>query len=203
MSDNYRKNCYKKILDASSVYDIAIKSPMQFAPKLSSKLKNKIYIKREDLQPVFSFKLRGAYNKISKIKNPNHIVAASAGNHAQGVAMTCKKLKILSSIVMPSTTPSIKVNAVKKYGSKVILYGDTYDEAYQYAIKFSKKNNFNFVHPYDDIDVIAGQGTIGIEILEQLKEHPDYIFIPVGGGGLLAGISVYLKTINPKISGSI
>ena len=199
MSDNYRKNCYKKILDASSVYDIAIKSPMQFAPKLSSKLKNKIYIKREDLQPVFSFKLRGAYNKISKIKNPKHIVAASAGNHAQGVAMTCKKLKIPSSIVMPSTTPSIKVNAVKKYGSKVILYGDTYDEAYQYAIKFSKKNNFNFVHPYDDIDVIAGQGTIGIEILEQLKEHPDYIFIPVGGGGLLAGISVYLKTINPKI----
>ena len=199
MSDNYRKNCYKKILDASSVYDIAIKSPMQFAPKLSSKLKNKIYIKREDLQPVFSFKLRGAYNKISKIKNPEHIIAASAGNHAQGVAMTCKKLKIPSSIVMPSTTPSIKVNAVKKYGSKVILYGDTYDEAYQYAIKFSKKNNFNFVHPYDDIDVIAGQGTIGIEILEQLKEHPDYIFIPVGGGGLLAGISVYLKTINPKI----
>ena len=199
MSDNYRKNCYKKILDASSVYDIAIKSPMQFAPKLSSKLKNKIYIKREDLQPVFSFKLRGAYNKISKIKNPEHIIAASAGNHAQGVAMTCKKLKIPSSIVMPSTTPSIKVNAVKKYGSKVILFGDTYDEAYQYAIKFSKKNNFNFVHPYDDIDVIAGQGTIGIEILEQLKEHPDYIFIPVGGGGLLAGISVYLKTINPKI----
>jgi len=199
MSDNYRKNCYKKILDASSVYDIAIKTPIQFAPKLSSKLKNKIYIKREDLQPVFSFKLRGAYNKISKIKNPNHIVAASAGNHAQGVAMTCKELKISSSIVMPSTTPTIKVNAVKKYGSKVILHGDTYDEAYQYAIKFSKKNNFNFVHPYDDIDVIAGQGTIGIEILKQLKEHPDYIFIPVGGGGLLAGISVYLKTINPKI----
>ena len=199
MSDNYRKNCYKKILDASSVYDIAIESPIQFAPKLSSKLKNKIYIKREDLQPIFSFKLRGAYNKISKIQAPKHIVAASAGNHAQGVAMTCKKLKIPSSIVMPSTTPSIKVNAVKKHGSKVILYGDTYDEAYQYAINFSKKNNFNFVHPYDDIDVIAGQGTIGIEILEQLKEHPDYIFIPVGGGGLLAGISVYLKTINPKI----
>jgi len=199
MSDNYRKNCFKKILDASSVYDIAIKSPVQFAPKLSSKLKNRIYIKREDLQPVFSFKLRGAYNKISKIKNPNHIVAASAGNHAQGVALTCKKLKLNSTIVMPLTTPSIKVNAVKKHGTKIILHGDTYDEAYQYAIKYSKKHNFNFVHPYDDIDVIAGQGTIGIEILDQLKEHPDYIFIPVGGGGLLAGISVYLKTINPKI----
>ena len=100
---------------------------------------------------------------------------------------------------MPLTTPSIKVNAVKKHGTKIILHGDTYDEAYQYAIKYSKKHNFNFVHPYDDIDVIAGQGTIGIEILDQLKEHPDYIFIPVGGGGLLAGISVYLKTINPKI----
>ena len=199
MSDNYRKNCYKKILQASSVYDIAIKSPTQFAPKLSSKLKNKIYIKREDLQPVFSFKLRGAYNKISKLKNPKHIVAASAGNHAQGVAMTCKTLKIPSSIIMPSTTPSIKVNAVKKYGAKVILHGDTYDEAYQYAVKYSKNNNFSFVHPYDDIDVIAGQGTIGIELLEQLSTHPDYIFIPVGGGGLLAGISVYLKAINPKI----
>ena len=164
MSDNYRKNCFKKILDASSVYDIAIKSPIQFAPKLSSKLKNRIYIKREDLQPVFSFKLRGAYNKISKIKNPNHIVAASAGNHAQGVALTCKKLKLNSTIVMPLTTPSIKINAVKKHGTKIILHGDTYDEAYQYAIKYSKKHNFNFVHPYDDIDVIAGQGTIGIEL---------------------------------------
>ena len=199
MSDNYRKNCYKKILDASSVYDVAIKTPTQFAPKLSSKLKNKIYIKREDLQPVFSFKLRGAYNKISKIIKPKHIVAASAGNHAQGVAMTCRKLKINSSIVMPSTTPSIKVNAVKKLGAKVILFGDTYDEAYKFAIKFAKRNSFNFVHPYDDIDVIAGQGTIGIEILDQLKDNPDYIFIPVGGGGLLAGVSVYLKTINPRI----
>jgi threonine dehydratase len=199
MKDNYRKNCYKKILKATAVYDLAIKSPTQFAPKLSAKLKNKIFIKREDLQPVFSFKLRGAYNKISKISKPKHIVAASAGNHAQGVAMTCKKLKINSSIVMPSTTPSIKVNAVKKLGAKVILFGDTYDEAYQYAIKYSQKKNYNFVHPYDDIDVIAGQGTIGIELLDQLKEHPDYVFIPVGGGGLLAGISVYLKEVNPKI----
>ena len=127
MKDNYRKNCYKKILKATAVYDIAIKSPMQYAPKLSAKLKNKIFIKREDLQPVFSFKLRGAYNKIYKISKPKHIVAASAGNHAQGVAMTCKKLKLDSSIVMPSTTPSIKVNAVKKLGAKVILFGDTYD----------------------------------------------------------------------------
>jgi threonine dehydratase len=199
MKDNYSKNCYRKILEAENVYDIAIKSPTQFAPKLSSRLKNKIYIKREDLQPVFSFKLRGAYNKISKLRNPKHVVAASAGNHAQGVALTCKKLKINSSIVMPSTTPSIKVNAVKKLGAKVILFGDTYDEAYDFAIKYSQKNDYKFVHPYDDIDVIAGQGTVGVELLSQLKEHPDYVFIPVGGGGLLAGIAVYIKEVNPKV----
>ena len=199
MNDNYTKKCFNKILKAVSVYDIAIKSPTQFATKISAKMKNKIFIKREDLQPVFSFKLRGAYNKISKLKNVRHIVAASAGNHAQGVAMTCKQLKIESSIVMPSTTPSIKVNAVKELGSKVILFGDTYDDAYKFASNYSKTNKYEFVHPYDDLDVIAGQGTIGIELLDQMKAHPDYIFVPVGGGGLLAGISVYLKTINPKI----
>ena len=199
MRDNSIKNCYKKILSADSVYDIAIVSPTQYAPKLSSKLRNHLFIKREDLQPVFSFKLRGAYNKISKLKNIKHIVAASAGNHAQGVAMTCKKLKLQSSIVMPLTTPTIKINAVKKLGSKVILSGDTYDEAYNFAIKFAKERNYNFVHPYDDLQVIAGQGTIAIELINQLKEHPDYVFIPVGGGGLLAGMSVYIKTINPKI----
>ncbi len=199
MRDNFIKNCYKKILAADSVYNIAIVSPTQFAPKLSSKLGNHLFIKREDLQPVFSFKLRGAYNKISKLKNIKHIVAASAGNHAQGVAMTCQKLRLQSSIVMPLTTPTIKVNAVKKLGSKVILSGDTYDEAYNFAIKYAKENNYNFVHPYDDLEVIAGQGTIAIELIKQLEEHPDYVFIPVGGGGLLAGMSVYLKTVNPKI----
>ncbi len=199
MKDKYINNCYKRILSADSVYDIAIKTPTQLATKLSSKLKNNVFLKREDLQPVFSFKIRGAYNKISKLKNIKHIIAASAGNHAQGVAMTCKQLKLKSSIIMPLTTPTIKVNAVKKLGSKVLLYGDTYDEAYSYAIKYAKKNNYNFVHPYDDLDVIAGQGTIGIELISQLDNHPDYVFIPVGGGGLLAGMSVYLKSINPKI----
>ena len=199
MNDNYTKKCFNRILKAESVYDVAIKTPTQSAPKISTKLKNRIFIKREDLQPVFSFKLRGAYNKISKLKNVKHVVAASAGNHAQGVAMTCKRLKILSSIVMPSTTPSIKVNAVKKLGSKVILYGDTYDDAYKFANKYAVTNKYQFVHPYDDLDVIAGQGTIGIELLDQMTQHPDYVFIPVGGGGLLAGISVYLKTVNPKI----
>ena len=171
MKDNFVKNCYKKILSADSVYDIAIKTPTQLASKLSSKLDNNIFIKREDLQPVFSFKLRGAYNKISKLKSKKHIVAASAGNHAQGVAMSCKKLKLESSIVMPLTTPTIKVNAVKKLGSRVILSGDTYDEAYSFAIKYAKDNNYEFVHPYDDLDVIAGQGTIAIELINQLKEH--------------------------------
>ena len=199
MNDNYTKSCFNKILKAESVYDVAIKSPTQFAPKLSTKMNNKIFIKREDLQPVFSFKLRGAYNKISNLKNVRHIVAASAGNHAQGVAMTCKQLKIESSIVMPSTTPSIKVDAVKKLGSKVILYGDTYDDAYKFAIDYSRINKYDFVHPYDDLDVIAGQGTIAIELLDQMSQNPDYVFVPVGGGGLLAGISVYLKTINPRI----
>tara|TARA_Y100000768_G_C23978813_1_gene684569 strand:+ start:1408 stop:2928 length:1521 start_codon:yes stop_codon:yes gene_type:complete len=199
MNDNYINICFNKILKAESVYDVALKSPTQHAPKMTAKMHNKIFIKREDLQPVFSFKLRGAYNKISKLKNVKHVVAASAGNHAQGVAMTCKKLKIKSSIIMPSTTPSIKVNAVKKLGSKVILFGDTYDDAYKFASRYAIDNKYEFIHPYDDLDVIAGQGTIGIELLDQMPQHPDYVFIPVGGGGLLAGVSVYLKTINPKI----
>ncbi len=199
MKDNYVKKCFKKIQNADAVYDIAVRTPTQAARKLSQKLNNNIFIKREDLQPVFSFKLRGAYNKISNLKNINHIVAASAGNHAQGVALTCQKLKILSSIVMPQTTPQIKIDAVKDYGSKVILHGDTYDDAYQYAVKFAKSKKYHFIHPYDDIDVIAGQGTIAMEILDQMRDNPDYVFIPVGGGGLLAGMAVYLKTINPKI----
>ena len=199
IKDTYTKTCFNKILKADRVYDVATITPLQSAPKISSKFNNKFVIKREDLQPVFSFKLRGAYNKISNLKNVKYIVAASAGNHAQGVALSCSKLNIPSLIVMPQTTPTIKIDAVKKYGSKVILFGDTYDEAYNFAVKYSKDNNFSFVHPYDDLDVIAGQGTIGVELLSQLEKHPDYIFIPVGGGGLLAGIAVYIKMIDPKI----
>ena len=164
--------------------------------------KNNVFLKREDLQPVFSFKLRGAYNKISYLKKMGtveRVITASAGNHAQGVAYSAKKLRLKASIVMPVTTPSIKVSAVKNLGAQVILVGDTYDEAYEHAIKLSKKPNYAFVHPYDDPDVIAGQGTIGKEILDQAGKDLDAVFVPVGGGGLLAGIGAYIKNLRPDV----
>ena len=200
MAENKLKSVYKKIT-TSHVYDVAFKTPLDYAKNLSKKLKNDIFIKRDDLQPVFSFKLRGAYNKIShlkKSKNITQLIAASAGNHAQGVALSSKKLNIKSIIVMPKTTPIIKVNAVKSLGGQVILHGDTYDDAYDFAIKKSKDESLEFIHPYDDLDVIAGQGTIALEIIDQLKDKPDYVFVPVGGGGLLAGITSYLKYESPK-----
>ena len=200
MKENYKNTCFKKIEEAE-VYDVAIKSPLEFAKNLSKRLENKIFLKREDLQPVFSFKLRGAYNKIAKlikVKKIKKLVAASAGNHAQGVALAAKKLAIKACIVMPKSTPEIKIEAVKSLKAEVILYGDSYDDAYDYALKKSKSAQIEFVHPYDDLDVIAGQGTIGIEIINQIESKPDYIFVPVGGGGLLAGISVYVKKVSPK-----
>ncbi len=200
MKDSPINRCFKKILDAD-LYDIAIKSPLDYARNISKKLRNDIYLKREDLQPVFSFKLRGAYNKIRSLKSKKSIkklIAASAGNHAQGVALSGKKLSIPVCIVMPKTTPQIKINAVSALNAEVILHGDTYDDAYTYAQKISKKKDYQFIHPYDDIDVIAGQGTIAKEIFEQINKKPDYIFVPVGGGGLLAGISVYTKKVSPK-----
>ena len=184
MKENYKNTCFKKIEEAE-VYDVAIKSPLEFAKNLSKRLGNKIFLKREDLQPVFSFKLRGAYNKISKLikaKKIKKLVAASAGNHAQGVALAAKKLSIKACIVMPKSTPEIKIEAVKSLKAEVILYGDSYDDAYDYALKKSKSSQIEFVHPYDDLDVIAGQGTIGIEIINQIESKPDYIFVPVGGG---------------------
>ena len=200
MTQNYNNLCFKKIEEAE-VYDLAIRSPLEFAKNLSKRLSNEIFIKREDLQPIFSFKLRGAYNKIAKLKKTKKIkklVAASAGNHAQGVALAAKKLEIKACIVMPKSTPNIKIEAVKSLKAQVILHGDSYDDAYAHAIKKSKSEKIEFVHPYDDLDVIAGQGTIGIEIMNQIKSKPDYIFVPVGGGGLLAGISVYVKKVSPK-----
>tara|TARA_B100000029_G_C17554324_1_gene951207 strand:- start:53 stop:1642 length:1590 start_codon:yes stop_codon:yes gene_type:complete len=200
MKESYKNTCFKKILEAE-VYDVAIKSPLEFAKNLSKRLKNKIFIKREDLQPVFSFKLRGAYNKIAKLINQKKIkklVAASAGNHAQGVALAAKKLDMKACIVMPKSTPEIKINAVKNLQAEVILHGDSYDDAYKFALKKSKSSQTEFIHPYDDLDVIAGQGTIGIEIMDQIQTKPDYIFVPVGGGGLLAGIAVFVKKISPK-----
>ena len=200
MTEKKLKLVYKKIKN-SNVYDIALKTPLDYAKTLSKRLGNNIYIKRDDLQPVFSFKLRGAYNKIShlkKTKNISYLIAASAGNHAQGVALSSKKLGIKAIIVMPKTTPMIKVNAVKSLGAQVILEGDSYDDAYDFAIQISKNESLEFIHPYDDLDVIAGQGTIALEIMDQLQGKPDYIFVPVGGGGLLAGIVSYLKYESPK-----
>ncbi len=197
MTDNY----LKKILN-SRVYDVAIESPLDYAPSLSRRLDNHIWLKREDLQPVFSFKLRGAYNKISGLSEAecaNGIIAASAGNHAQGVALSAKRRNVKALIVMPRTTPGIKVNAVKALGGKTLLYGDTYDEAYAHALQLAEERNMVFIHPYDDPDVIAGQGTIAMELLQQHRDPLDAVFIPVGGGGLIAGIAAYLKALRPEI----
>ncbi len=197
MTDNY----LKKILN-SRVYDVAIESPLDYAPSLSRRLDNHIWLKREDLQPVFSFKLRGAYNKISGLSEAecaNGIIAASAGNHAQGVALAAKRRNVKALIVMPRTTPGIKVNAVKALGGKTLLHGDTYDEAYAHALQLADERNMVFIHPYDDPDVIAGQGTIGMELLQQHRDPLDAVFVPVGGGGLIAGIAAYLKALRPDI----
>ncbi|NOQ35814.1 MAG: threonine ammonia-lyase, biosynthetic [Methylococcaceae bacterium] len=190
----------ERILRAK-VYDVAEESPLDFAPSLSQRLNNQVYLKREDLQPVFSFKLRGAYNKIINLSDEERakgVIAASAGNHAQGVALSAKKLGIKSLIVMPKTTPEIKVKSVKARGGKTVLHGDSYDEAYEHAKKLAEEKGMTFVHPYDDPEVIAGQGTIAMELLRQ-NSNIDAIFVPVGGGGLIAGIAVYIKFVCPDI----
>ena len=193
---------YLKKIQQSRVYDVVDITPLSSASYLSKEIKNNVFLKREDLQPVFSFKLRGAYNKISLLKEKGgveRVVTASAGNHAQGVAYSARKLKLKSTIVMPVTTPSIKVKAVKNLGAKVVLVGDSYDDAYVHAIKLSKNPKFAFVHPFDDPDVIAGQGTIGKEILDEFDKKIDAVFVPVGGGGLIAGIGAYIKNLKPNI----
>lgn len=189
----------KRIL-ASRVYEIAIETPLQDAPNLSARLNHQIALKREDLQPVFSFKLRGAYNKMARLSAKERnadVVAASAGNHAQGVALAAQKLGIKAHIVMGRNTPSIKVDAVRKLGAHVVFHGDTYQEAADHAIELAKGRGYILVHPYDDLDVIAGQGTVGMEIMNQ-HGNLDAIFVPVGGGGLIAGIAAYVKYLTPK-----
>lgn len=193
------KDYYKKIL-AARVYDVARKTPLNEAPMLSAQLGNHIMLKREDLQPVFSFKLRGAYNKIISLGDDARakgVITASAGNHAQGVALAASRLGIDALIVMPETTPSIKVESVKKLGARIELHGDTYNEAYDFAQQLTARHGMTFIHPYDDPEVIAGQGTIAMEILEQVSTPPHAIFVPVGGGGLIAGISAYMKHLHP------
>ena len=191
----------EKILRAQ-IYDVVRETPLDSAKRLSGRLDNKVFLKREDLQPVFSFKLRGAYNKIKNLSESEKaagVIAASAGNHAQGVALSAKRLGIKALIVMPKTTPHIKVEAVRSHGAKAVLFGDSYDEAYEHSLELSKEKGLTFIHPFDDPDVIAGQGTIGVEILRQHQGAPDAIFVPVGGGGLIAGVAAYVKYLYPQV----
>ena len=190
----------EKILTAK-VYDVAIESPLEPAPAISRRLKNTILLKREDKQPVFSFKLRGAYNKMASLgaqELARGVICASAGNHAQGVALAAQRLGTKAIIVMPTTTPRIKVQAVAARGAKVELHGDSYHEAALHAKAMARKQGMTFVHPYDDPLVIAGQGTIGLEILRQHAHAIDAIFVPVGGGGLIAGVAAYVKRVAPR-----
>ena len=184
------------------VYDVAIESPLEEAPRLSRRLGNTVLLKREDLQPVFSFKLRGAYNKIANLDAATAargVICASAGNHAQGVALAAGRRGIPAVIVMPQTTPRIKVQAVIDLGGEAILFGDDYDSAYEHALKLARERGMVFVHPFDDPDVIAGQGTIGLELSRQTGGKIDAVFVPVGGGGLIAGIAAYLKHLHPEV----
>ncbi len=183
------------------VYDVAKETPLQKAQKLTKHLGLNVYLKREDLQPVHSFKIRGAYNKISQLtptEANKGVIAASAGNHAQGVALSAQKLGLSSLIVMPKTTPQIKVDAVKSYGSEVVLHGDNYSEAAEYCKKLVEETGRTYIHPFDDPLVIAGQGTIGREVIEQLPDVT-HIFVPVGGGGLIAGIAQFVKELSPNV----
>jgi threonine dehydratase len=191
----------KKILEAD-VYDVAIQSPMEQAQVLSERLESEVFLKREDLQPVFSFKLRGAYNKIRQLgaaSRKRGVITASAGNHAQGVAMAAQKLNTRAVIVMGKNTPSIKVEAVRRWGARVILFGESYDQAAAHAAALCEDRGYTYVHPFDDPEVIAGQGTIGMEILRQHTGGIDAIFLPVGGGGLICGVGTYIKYLRPEV----
>lgn len=192
---------YVRAILQATVYDVAVRTPLEPAVKLSKRFNNDIRIKREDLQPVFSFKLRGAYNKISQLSDAEKakgVICASAGNHAQGVAYSASRLNLNNLIVMPTTTPDIKVQAVKALGGTVHLHGDSFDEANRFAINKSQTDGLTYIAPYDDELVIAGQGTIGLELTQQWREI-DYVFVAVGGGGLMAGIAAYLGDVAPHI----
>jgi len=190
----------EKILSAR-VYDVAIESPLDEAPALSRRLDNRILLKREDLQSIFSFKLRGAYNRIWRLAKEGGIegvVCSSAGNHAQGVALAARRLGLKAAIVMPRTTPQIKVDAVEALGVKPILHGDAYDEAYRHALEIEREKGYPFIHPFDDPDTIAGQGTIGMELCRQFGDDLHAVFVPIGGGGLISGIAAFMKYLRPE-----
>ena len=197
-----QENYLERILKAK-VYDVAIESPLEAAPRLSRRLDNEIFLKREDLQPIFSFKIRGAYNKIAQLSPhvaQRGVICASAGNHAQGVALGARTRGIPAVVVMPVTTPDIKVQAVANLGGEIVLYGEDYDQAYEHAVELARARGLLFVHPFDDVDVIAGQGTVAMEILRQQHgDSIDAIFVPIGGGGLIGGIAAYTKALYPRI----
>jgi threonine dehydratase len=194
----------KKILTAR-VYDVAFETPLELAPTLSKRMDNQIHFKREDMQSVFSFKLRGAYNKIAHLtpaQLKRGVICASAGNHAQGVALSAKRVGCTAVIVMPTTTPPVKIDAVRAHGGEaveIVLHGESYTDAYDHALILEKKRKLTFVHPFDDPDVIAGQGTVGMEILRQHAGPIHAIFVAIGGGGLIAGVSAYVKAVRPDI----
>jgi threonine dehydratase len=192
---------YAQAILTARVYDVAEETPLDPLPRLGERLGRSIHLKREDLQPVFSFKLRGAYNKIVRLPEEARargVICASAGNHAQGVALAAKKLGIKATIVMPNTTPAIKVEAVRQLGANAILHGDAFDEAYAKARELEVAQGLTFVHPFDDPDVIAGQGTVGLEILRQHPDPIEAIFVPIGGGGLASGVAAFVKFLSPK-----
>ncbi|OIR19249.1 L-threonine dehydratase biosynthetic IlvA [mine drainage metagenome] len=198
------QNYLKRILTAR-VYDVAIESPLEYASSLSARTGNKILFKREDMQPVFSFKLRGAYNKMAQL-SPEQlkrgVITASAGNHAQGVALSANKMGCKAIIVMPTTTPQVKIDAVKHFGQRaveIVLHGSSYSDAYTHSLALEKEHGLTFVHPFDDPDVIAGQGTIGMEILRQHQTPIHAIFCAIGGGGLISGVAAYVKQVRPDI----
>jgi len=191
----------RKIL-AARIYDVALETSLDHMPRLSRRFGSVVHLKREDLQPVFSFKLRGAYNKMAGLSRDaldRGVICASAGNHAQGVALAAQRLNVTATIVMPRTTPTIKVQAVRSRGGRVVLHGESFDEAYTHARHLEADKQFTFIHPYDDPDVIAGQGTIAMEILRQHPDPIEAVFVPIGGGGLAAGIAVYTKFLRPDV----
>ncbi|MFO7746791.1 MAG: threonine ammonia-lyase, biosynthetic [Orrella sp.] len=193
---------YLKRILTSKVYDVALETPLEVAPNLSTRLGNEVWLKREDTQPVFSFKLRGAYNKMAHLSAAalaRGVIASSAGNHAQGVALSAARLGCRAVIVMPTTTPPVKIEAVKRLGAEVVLHGDSYTDAFDKASDIQAAENLTFVHPFDDPDVIAGQGTVAMEILRQHPDPIDAIFVAIGGGGLISGVAAYVKALRPEI----
>jgi threonine dehydratase len=190
----------EKVLNAQ-VYDVAVETPLDFAANLSARIDNAVFFKREDMQPVFSFKLRGAYNKIASLsadRLKNGVICASAGNHAQGVALSASKIGCRAVVVMPETTPAIKIEAVRDRGGEVVLAGESFDDAYAHAQRLEKAEKMSFVHPFDDPEIIAGQGTIGMEILRQHTKPIHAVFCAIGGGGLISGVAAYIKRLRPE-----